>query len=262
MCWNNKKYGVRVIVDEKLNWHQDDEFWREMAPFMFTEEAWDAAPEQVTQAIDLMGIEEGTRFLDLACGPGRHSLELTRLGFQVTGVDRTVDYLDSARTRAKSEQLDIEFVNEDMRIYSRPDTYDGAWSMFTSFGYFERPSDNQQVLDNVFRSLKEGGVFLVEIMGREVLARIFQARDWSEIDGSIFLQERHIRRNWTMMSANWILIKDNKRFEFAVAHWLYSGAELAAMLADSGFKSVDLYGDLEGSPYDQAARRLVAVARK
>ena len=64
------------------------------------------------------------------------------------------------------------------------------------------------------------------------------------------------------MSANWILIKDDKRFEFAVTHWLYSGAELAAMLEESGFKSVDLYGDLEGSPYDQAARRLIAVARK
>jgi ubiquinone/menaquinone biosynthesis C-methylase UbiE len=249
-------------MEERSIWHQDDEFWREMAPFMFTEEAWDAAPEQVSQALDLMGIEDSARFLDLACGPGRHSLELARRGFQVTGVDRTTEYLDEAHKRADREELDIEFVNEDMRHFSRPNAYDGAWSMFTSFGYFEQPSDNQQVLDNTFRSLKDGGVFLIELMGREVLARIFQARDWREVDGSIVLYDRHVERNWTIMRNNQIFIKDDRRLEFTITHWLYSGAELAGMLEESGFKSVELYGNLEGSPYDQTAKRLVAVARK
>jgi SAM-dependent methyltransferase len=249
-------------MEERSIWHQDDEFWREMAPFMFTEEAWDAAPEQVSQALDLMGIEDSARFLDLACGPGRHSLELARRGFQVTGVDRTTEYLDEAHQRADREELYIEFVNEDMRHFSRPNAYDGAWSMFTSFGYFEQPSDNQQVLDNTFRSLKDGGVFLIELMGREVLARIFQARDWREVDGSIVLYDRHVERNWTIMHNNQILIKDDRRLEFTITHWLYSGAELAGMLEESGFKSVELYGNLEGSPYDQTAKRLVAVARK
>ena len=249
-------------MEERSIWHQDDEFWRELAPFMFTEEVWKATPEQVSQALNLMGMEGGAHFLDLACGPGRHSLELTRRGFQVTGVDRTREYLDEASKRADRQELDIEFVNEDMRHFSRPNAYDGAWSMFTSFGYFEQPSDNQQVLDNVFCSLKEGGVFLVEIMGREALASIFQARDWSEINGSILLQDRHVVRNWTMMHANWILMKENKRTDFTITHWLYSGAELVGMLEESGFKSAELFGSLEGSPYDQTARRLVAVARK
>jgi SAM-dependent methyltransferase len=249
-------------MGKKSNWHQDDEFWREMAPFMFTEETWDATPDQVSQALDLMGKGNSAWFLDLACGPGRHSLELARRGFQVTGVDRTTDYLDEASKRADREELDVEFVNEDMRHFSRPNTYDGAWSMYTSFGYFELPSDNQQVLDNVYRSLKDGGVFLVEVMGREVVARIFQARDWSEINGSILLQDRHVVRNWTIMRANWILIKENKRTDFTVTHWLYSGIELVRMLEESGFKSIELFGSLEGSPYDQTAKRLIAVARK
>jgi len=249
-------------MNENAAWHTDDEFWSELAPFMFDQDAWENAPAQVSQALELMEVDAGSYFLDLACGPGRHLLELARRGFQVTGLDRTTQYLEQANRRADSEQLEIEFVQEDMRLFSRPDSYNAAWSMFTSFGYFERPEDNQQVLLNVFRSLKEGGVFLIEMVGREVIARIFQPRDWRELDGTFLLEDRHVESNWTIMRNRRILIKDNEQTVFMITHWLYSGAELADMLRQSGFRSVDLFGNLKGSPYDQTANRLVAVARK
>ncbi|MGB3715610.1 MAG: methyltransferase domain-containing protein [Candidatus Promineifilaceae bacterium] len=249
-------------MSEKVEWHQDDEFWTEMAPFIFGQDAWEISPEQLSRALELMKIESVGSILDLACGPGRHSLELARRGFQVTGVDRTDAYLDEARNRAKNEDLVIEFVQEDMRRFVRPDAYDGALSMFTSFGYFELPSDNQQVLLNVYHSLKEGSAFFMDMVGREILARNFQSRDWREVEGTLLLEDRLIERNWTIMRNRRILIKDNKRTEFMITHWLYSGAELIELLKESGFKSVELYGDLDGSPYDHEAKRLLAVARK
>lgn len=249
-------------MSEKVVWHQDDEFWTEMAPFMFDQDAWEKSPVQLSRALDLMKIETEASILDLACGPGRHSLELARRGFQVTGVDRTASYLEEARGRANLEDLAIEFVQEDMRRFVRPDAYDGALSLFTSFGFFELPSDNQQVLLNVYWSLKKGGVFIIDLIGREVLARIFQPRDWREIEGTLLLVDRLVERNWTIMRNRQILIKDNKRTEFTITHWLYSGAELVELLKESGFKSVELYGDLNGAPYDHVAERLIAVARK
>jgi 2-polyprenyl-3-methyl-5-hydroxy-6-metoxy-1,4-benzoquinol methylase len=121
-------------VRKKVEWHQDDEFWTEMAPFLFSQDAWESSREELSSALDLMRIEAGATVLDLACGPGRHSLELARRGYQVTGVDRTTEYLEEARARAKLEDLAIEFVREDMRRFVRPDTYDGALSMFISLG--------------------------------------------------------------------------------------------------------------------------------
>jgi hypothetical protein len=118
------------------------------------------------------------------------------------------------------------------------------------------------VLFNVYRSLKEGGVFIIDMNGREVLARILQPRDWQELQGTFLLVERRVERSWTLMRNRRILIKDNKRTEFEITHWLYSGAEFVEMLKESGFKSVELYGALDESSYDQAAKRLVAVARK
>jgi SAM-dependent methyltransferase len=244
-------------------WHGRDNFWQMMAPFFFSERQWAAAPVQIDQVLQLLDLHPGASVLDLCCGPGRHSLELARRGFHVTGVDRTAAYLDVARQRAKKEELAVEFVLEDMRDFCRPEAYQGALLMFTSFGYFEDPAENQQVLVNLHRSLAPGGTLIVDVMGKEVLARIFLERTWSEAeDGTFCLQERKVSRDWSWMENRWILLRGGERHEFAVSHWLYSALELSNLLYDAGFGEVDIYGNLEGATYDHQAKRLVAVARK
>ena len=243
-------------------WHESDAFWMTMADSMFHEQRWDAVPGEVDQIMQLLEVGPGSTILDLGCGPGRHALELGRRGFSVTGVDRTAAYLEQARARANAEDLVIEFVQEDMRRFCRPNAFDAALSMFTSFGYFEDPAENRQVLMNVNRSLKGNGVLLLELMGKEVLARIFTERDWSEQEGVFLLQERKVSRNWSWMENRWILLQGAERHEFKVSHWLYSASELVTLLLACGFGTVDIFGDLEGAPYDHTAKRLVAVARK
>lgn len=247
---------------EEQPWHEDDDFWQSMAPFMFSETNWENAPAQVDQLILLLGLSAGSYVLDCPCGPGRHTLELARRGFNVTGVDRTSVYLDEARRRAEVEQLTPEWLLADMRQFSRPDTYDAAISLYTSFGYFEDPADNQQVLLNYHRSLKAGGALLIEMSGKEIIARIYQHRDWQEYDGALLLAERNIAANWTRMESRWILVKDGDVQVRNFSHWIYSAGELGSMLAESGFQHIKFYGNLEGADYDQDAKRLIAVAHK
>ena len=248
-------------MNEKL-WHEDDDFWRSMAPFMFDEARWENAPAEVDQLIALLGLAPGSSILDCPCGPGRHTLELSRRGYHVTGVDRTVAYLAEARQRAAAENLAPELLEADMRQFSRPGAFDAALSLFTSFGYFDDPDENLLVLQNFYQSLKVGGVLLMEMSGKEILARVYRQRDWREHEGAFLLEERNTAANWSRMENRWILVKDGvvkmKRF----AHWLYSAAELGKMLADSGFDQVEFLGDMEGAAYDHEAKRLVAVAHK
>jgi cyclopropane fatty-acyl-phospholipid synthase-like methyltransferase len=243
-------------------WHDDDGFWEAVALFLFDEQSWAAASAEVDQVTTLLDIQPGAAVLDLGCGPGRHSLELARRGYRVTGVDRTVAYLAQARRRAEAEELSVEFIQEDMRHFRRPDTFDVALSLFTSFGYFDTVEENQQVLANAHASLRDGGKLIIELMGKEVLARVFQARDWQEQDGTYFLQERRVTDGWTRMENRWILLQGSRHYNFAVSHWIYSAAELTGLLRDSGFRSADAYGSTAGVPYDGEARRLVLVAQK
>jgi SAM-dependent methyltransferase len=179
----------------------------------------------------------------------------------VTGVDRTAAYLAEAQSRAEREGLPDRFVAADMREFVRPGAFDAILSLYTSFSYFEDPDDNLRVLENVADSLRPGGQFLLQMMGKEVLARIFQARDWREQEGTYFLQERSVSRDWSWMNNRWILIRNGRVHESHVGHWIYSANELVEMLLDCGFADVDVYGDLDGNPYDHTARQLVTVAR-
>jgi len=249
-------------MQEVKPWHEQDAFWETVAPVLFVQRRWSDAPAEVEQVVYLLGLGSGARILDLCCGMGRHSLELARRGFQVTGVDRTRLYLDRASEQAESEGLKIEFVRSDMRTFCRPDAFDAVVNMFTSFGYFEDPEDDRQVAMNMYRSLKPGGAFLIDMMGKEVLARIFRERDWYEEDGVLVLQERKVTKNWSWMENHWVMFKDNHRAELNLSHRIYSAVELASLLTGCGFRHVDAYGDLEGNAYDHLARRLVVVARK
>lgn len=243
-------------------WHEQDGFW-EMVP-MFDDRHWEIAPEQVAGVISLLGLAPGAAVLDMPCGVGRHSLEFARRGFQVTGVDRTTAYLETARERAVAEGLAVEWLQADMRQFVRPGAFDVAINIYTSFGYFADPEEDRRVAENFYRSLKPGGALAMELMGKEVLARIFHPRDWEELsDGTFYLQERQVVQDWTWMENRWILLRpDGQRHQYAVGHRIYDGSGLRALLLDAGCDLVEIYGGLDGTPYDTKARQLAVVARR
>ncbi len=244
-------------------WHDDDRFWEKTRDRMFHRRRWETAPAEVEAALRLLGVPEGASILDLPCGPGRHALELARRGFQVTGVDRTAAYLDEARRRSQEANVQVEWIEADMRDFRRPGAFDAIINLFTSFGYFEDPAEDRRVAENFFASLKPGGRLLMDMMGKEVLARVFRERDWhEEEDGTLFLEERTITRDWSWLENRWIAIRGSRREEFRLGLRLYSAAELGKLLNDVGFVEIQAYGSLEGGPYDHTARRLVMLAHK
>jgi 2-polyprenyl-3-methyl-5-hydroxy-6-metoxy-1,4-benzoquinol methylase len=103
-------------------WFEDDTLWENLESFLFSQFRSDAITvREAEQILTLVHPSPGAAILDLCCGPGRHSLEFARRGFQVTGVDRTARYLDTARATATREGLTVEFVQEDMRHFHRPE---------------------------------------------------------------------------------------------------------------------------------------------
>ncbi len=245
-------------------WHESDTFWTINTNSMFSENRWEEIPKDVADILAMLELKPDSHILDLCCGVGRHSLELTRKGFRVTGVDRTTSYLNIARQKAADEKLEIELLEGDMRTFARPDTFDAAINLFTSFGFFEDPAEDKQVVMNVYNSLKSGGVFLMDMGGKEVIARIYQERDWQEEEnGTLLLQERKITKDWSWLDNRWIRIsKTGERHEYNVSHRIYSGVEIKTLLEDCGFRDVQIFGNFEGAPYDQKASRLVVLGRK
>jgi len=243
-------------------WFEDDSFWTELYPFMFPAQRFEAAAEEIDKMTALLDLQ-GSTILDLCCGPGRHSVELAKRGYRVTGVDRTPFLLNKAKERAANVGVDVEWVEEDMRRFVRPDTYDLVLNMFTSFGYFYSTEEDTVVLGNMLQSLKPGGAVILEMMGKERLARIFQpTTSQSAPDGSILVERHHVFDEWTRMGNEWTIIRKGDVRSFKFHHTVYSGRELRGLLEGTGFCEVRIYGNLDGDDYDIDAERLIAVGTK
>jgi len=243
-------------------WFRDETFWVTLYPFLFPEERWADAAEEVDGLLSLVP-HRGDRVLDLCCGPGRHSLALAQRNLRVTGVDASEFLLKTARQRAKEAGVDIEWVRSDMREFLRVNEFDLAISMFSSFGYFEDEEDDARVLRNVHASLKTDGALLMELAGKEWLARDFQPTiSGRSPDGTLLVQRHEVIDDWERIANEWIVVCNGieKRFRFNLR--IFSGREIRDRLTEAGFSRVRLYGDLDGAAYGLDSKRLVAVAVK
>ncbi len=243
-------------------WFENESFWRDTYALMFPEQRYLVAEEQVGNLIDLADFK-GHDVLDLCCGPGRHSVILAGLGYRVTGVDRTPFLLDKARARAREVNVEIEWVLEDMRRFKRAEAFDLVINMFTSFGYFDDKQEDLQVLRNMHANLRPNGICVIDVIGKERLARIFTGTTSDENDdGTVLVQRHEIFDEWSRIRNEWILIKDGAVKSYKFHHTIYSGQELKDRLMQAGFGDVVLYGDLLGNEYGYDSQRLIAVARK
>jgi SAM-dependent methyltransferase len=277
-------------MEYKKEWFNDESFWEEYAPIIFDDKHWREVPGVADGVIrlsrpdlyrvDLCGeinkvpregipgnplapSEPSTlRLLDLCCGMGRISLELAGRGFAVTGVDITESYLKTAEEDAARAKLDIEFIREDARSFKRPGFFDTAVNLYISFGYFEDPRDDALVVRNVYESLKPGGSFIIETLGKEIAVRDFVEAEWFERAGFMVLTEYAPADSWAGLKNRWILINNERRIEKTFTQRLYAASELRTLLEQAGFSQVELYGDWNESPYDNRAAGLIAVGRK
>jgi SAM-dependent methyltransferase len=243
-------------------WHEDDAYWAAVYDFFFSEEKFGHAALNVPKVIQLSGRTSG-KLLDLGCGPGRYAVPLAREGFNVTGVDRTRLLLDRGKEYAASKGVQVEWVQEDMRRFVRPNTYNLIISMFTSFGYFEDMRENKTVLENVFTSLAPGGALFMDLAGKEIVARKMQPAGVEILpNGDVFIERRQIVDDWQKAETEIITISKGQMRRFPIRLWIFSAGELKGLLSDAGFTKIKVYGSFDGALYGPDAVRLIAVAEK
>jgi SAM-dependent methyltransferase len=254
---------------EEPEWFKDIHFWERYGPIMFDRKRWDEVPmvaDGVTRMAKLdlydRAPAQAPRVLDLCCGFGRIALELARRGFSVTGVDITEPYLQTGADDAAYEKLEVEFVMQDVRAFRRPGCFDLAVNLYISFGYFDDPADDLLFARNAWESLKPGGSFIIETLGKEMAVRDFVEAEWFERAGYTVLTEYTPVDSWSGLKNRWIIIKDDRRIEKVFVQRLYSAAELRRLLLDAGFSAVEIYGNWEEAPYDNRAEALIVAGRK
>ncbi len=220
------------------------------------------APGEVDQLETLLGLNPPTRVLDLACGQGRHAIELARRGYDVSGLDLSPYLLGVAARRAADAGVKVRWIEGDMRRPPREDGFDLVINLFTSLGYFEDDADNQAVLEGAARSLVTGGRFVLEVLNGDQKIRTLLEREWFTVGAATILDEQRLDRARRRLSVRRTVVRDGTSLTQDHSIRLYSGSELERGLRSAGFTHVELYGGWDREPATPRSVRLLAVARR
>jgi len=248
------------------NWYLDEPFWKTFGEVMFDEPQFAAAKDHLAELMALTGRFSGD-VLDLGCGPGRFALPLAEAGFSVCAVDTSPTLLDQLENRRADLDVNsrkrIEPVRADMREFARPESFDWALVMWSTFGYFEDEADHGRVLDNLYQSLRANGTLVLDLVGLEYLCRTLEPVHLTEFeDGRLLVERPVLVDDMTRLDNEWLLIEGESVARATFSHRVWSGGELTRLLAQHGFRVVGVYGDYTGTPYDMSSQRMVAVAER
>lgn len=125
----------------------------------------DNTEPEIDRVLAMMRPEPGARVLDLACGTGRHSIELARRGFSVLGVDIAADLLEiAARDAAEAIDGEIEFLEADLRKLDLDAEFDLVLNLNDgAIGYFETEEENHRTFEVISAALRPGGGNLLQL---------------------------------------------------------------------------------------------------
>lgn len=219
---------------------------------------------EVDFLVEQLELSPGSTVLDLACGHGRHSVELARRGCRVTGLDFSAPSLALARRLASEADVEVEWREADMRELDAEGRFDAVVNLFTAFGYFEQESDDARVLARVACALRPGGHFLLDTVNPPALFGRFQPLSWEELaDGTLFAEERgyDIRRGRS--TARWRFVRPGgERRELRHSLRLYTYPELARLLTTAGLEVDGDWGAFDGSELTRETWRMIVRARR
>jgi SAM-dependent methyltransferase len=209
-------------------------------------------------------IPPGGSLLDLACGYGRHAMELAAKGYKVTGLDLSLPLLIRAADAARRVGVNVNFIHGDMREMTFEDEFNGAYCTFTSFGYFDDDT-NRKVAANLARAIKPGGKLLIDVVNRDYLCRDLPTRVWWQGDGCVVLEEVDFNYFSSRLQVQRsIIFEDGRQVEQEISIRAYSLHEIGKVLHHSGFRVTEVSGglSLRGKFFGANSRQLIVVAEK
>lgn len=248
-----KKLFLGPVSD--LEQHVRPDWWSKIFNYLYLKTDGDVVDDsnitssEIDLFLNILKPSSDDRILDLCCGQGRHSLELSRRNFQnIEGLDRSHYLIQKAKSIAKKENLKVKFREGDARkIPFGNDSFNIVMLLGNSFGYFETVEDDLRVLKEVLRTLQPQGKLLIQVTDGDYLKENFQARSWEWIDKKHFVcRERSLSLDRQRLISREVVSHIEKGIiaDQFYAERLYSQDNLRELLADAGFDEITFHGTM------------------
>lgn len=196
--------------------------------------------------------------LDLACGKGRHSIFLNQLGMRVTGADLSANSIAEAK---KFENDRLDFLVHDMRLPIADRKFDIVANLFTSFGYFDQQSDNEEVLKSIHQMLVSNGKLVIDFFNLHFVLKNMKAVETKLIDGIEFNISKRFDGNHIFKQIDFT--DGGKKYSFTERVQGIDLDQFNYLLKQTGFEVLDVFGDFQLRPFNQEeSDRVILIAQK
>jgi len=230
------------------------EFWIHAAP--------PPSPEELNFLQEQFAIQPGKRVLDIPCGAGRHAVPLTELGYTVTGLDISTQFLSEARRFALERGVSVDWRLGDMRTLAFKGEFDAALCFGNSFGYLSR-ADTKHFLKRLSAALRDGARFVMEsgAVAESILPNLVRTR-WMQVGEILFLSSVDYDAPTSCLISRYVFIRGAEREEKTAEVIVYTVGELAELFGEAGFIVEGLFASPAKQPFHVGAPRLLLIARK
>ena len=214
----------------------------------------------ITQLIDYLKPTPESRMLDVACGKGRHSMQLAEKGFDVTGIDLSEESITEALA---AENTNLHFYQHDMRLPFWINYFDYAFNFFTSFGYFRTQREHDNAIRSIATSLKKDGLFVMDYLNMHYAEDHNEHQSEKEINGVHFIitkwyDEAHFFKKIDIVDEAML-----EPFTYTEKVAKFSLGDFTEMFSYQGLQIQEVFGDYQFGHYDiRKSPRLIMIAKK
>jgi SAM-dependent methyltransferase len=219
----------------------------------------DAEAESFITAIATCLKEEaGHEVLDVACGKGRHSKTLAKLGFKVTGIDLSENSIAEAK---KYDCENLHFEVWDMRKTYKAGAFSIVVNLFSSFGYFDDERDDLACIHAFYENLKPGGLLVLDYINTEWAVKMMKPRDIVQRGEIQFHIQKRLENGFIKKKIEFLDKGVDHRYEEQLK--LINHYRFVEMLTSAGFEIEETFGDYQlGKFIPASSPRLIFVAKK
>lgn len=224
-------------------------------------------PEVTLKEVDvinrLLDLNANMKVLDIPCGPGRISKQLATFGCEVTGIDASKKYIDVAKIDAKSFNLPVNYICEDMRNILFSNEYDAIINWHNSIGYFD-DYENRKLLISLKQALKPGGKLLIEQVNRDKILRHLLPGGalWTDAivrEDNMMIDRIRYNTETGRMDVVRVVHKDGESRKVFYSFRLFTFPEIKSWLLNAGFSHVEVFSE-KGGAFTLDSKRMLIVA--
>ena len=202
---------------------------------------------------------------DLACGTGNVTVPMSKLGYDMIGVDLSENMLDVAREKAREAETDILYIRQNMKELDLYGSCDVFLCMTDGFNYITSLNSLKKIFERIRNCFIEpDGLLVFDISSRYKLENILGSNTYIyNTDDIFYTWENKYKKPFCKMELNFFKKGESgfDRFEEVQIQRAYSEKEIKEALLESGFSEIKVYGGYDFSPVLKESLRLVFVAK-